>query len=43
MMIFDSYVSLPEGTIYRISIYDANPYQQVNVAYTVLSTRALLK
>ena len=39
---FDSYVNVYQRVQF-ISICDAKPYQQVNVAYTVLSTRALLK
>jgi len=42
MVIFDSYVNVYQRVEF-ISICDANPYQQVNVAYTLLSTRALLK
>ena len=42
MVMFDSYVNVYQRVQF-ISICDAKPYQQVNVAYTVLSTRALLK
>ena len=42
MVIFDSYVNVYQRVQF-ISICDAKRYQQVNVAYTLLSTRALLK